>query len=60
MSMDQSMGGGFARMLAATVGPLRAAGSAPEDDETARRPRAGEFKPALAERQTRMSRGCVG
>lgn len=60
MPTNQLTGGEFARMLAATAGPLRGASPAPENDETARRPRPGEFKPASAEAQTRMSRGCVG
>lgn len=60
MSMSQSTGGECVRTLAATVGPLRAAGPAPEDDETVRRPWPGEFKPALTEAQAQTSRGCVG
>ncbi|MGC4758119.1 hypothetical protein [Micromonospora trifolii] len=58
--MSQSTGGECARTLAATVGPLWAAGPAKKDDETVRRLWPGEFEPALTEAQAQMSWGCVG
>ncbi|MGC4746841.1 YbaB/EbfC family nucleoid-associated protein [Micromonospora sp. DT201] len=49
MSMNQSAGGDFARMLDVTVGALRAASPAPEDEETARRRRIGESADGLVQ-----------
>ncbi|WP_410816655.1 YbaB/EbfC family nucleoid-associated protein [Micromonospora sp. 050-3] len=56
MSVNEPASGEFARMLDATVGALRAAGAAPEDEETARLRRVGES----AEGQVRAEFGADG
>ncbi|MEV4657420.1 hypothetical protein [Micromonospora sp. NPDC049301] len=49
MSMNQSAGGEFARMLDTTVGALRVTSPEPEDEETARRRRTGESANGLVQ-----------
>ncbi|MEU5671823.1 YbaB/EbfC family nucleoid-associated protein [Micromonospora sp. NPDC049089] len=56
MSVNEPASGEFARMLDATVGALRAAGTAPEDEEAARLRRVGES----AEGQVRAEFGADG
>ncbi|MGW3853541.1 YbaB/EbfC family nucleoid-associated protein [Micromonospora arida] len=56
MSVNEPASGEFARMLDATVGALRAAGAAPEDEEAARLRRVGES----AEGQVRAEFGADG